>query len=82
MSTKKLSLRKHTPQGFDFPEDGRYGYQYGTGPGVGYAGGTCCGTPLLIYDKQTGKTIDIPDFTYFDEDPDQYMLAELVEYSD
>ena len=82
MSTKKLSFGKHTPQGFDFPEDGRYGYQYGPGPGVGYAGGTCCGTPLLIYDRQTDETIDIPDFTYFDEDPGQAELEELVEYSD
>jgi hypothetical protein len=69
---------KQGAKGFKFPGKGRYGYKYGTGPGVGYAGGTAAGTPLLIYDKQTGKTIDIPDFTYFDEDPDQYDLAELA----
>ena len=74
----KEAASKQGAKGFKFPGKGRYGYKYGTGPGVGYAGGTAAGTPLLIYDKQTGKTIDIPDFTYFDEDPDQYDLAELA----
>ena len=74
----KEAAGKQGAKGFKFPGKGRYGYKYGTGPGVGYAGGTAAGTPLLIYDKQTGETIDIPDFTYFDEDPDQYDLAELA----
>ena len=69
--------------GYEFPEGGRYGYKYDDDvPKQSFASGTAHTQPLLIYDKETGKTLSIPDFTYFDEDPDQDMLAELVFYSD
>ena len=61
------------PEDFDFPANGRYGYKMGGG-GTPYGTAGWRSEGLNIYDKVSRKIVSIPDFTYFDGEPDQEEL--------
>jgi hypothetical protein len=62
------------PEEFEFPADGRYGYKMGGGDASYGSHGQFNASGLNVYDKVSKKIVSIPDFTYFDEEPDQEEL--------
>jgi hypothetical protein len=60
--------------GFEFPENGRYGYSERGGNASYGSHGQFNANGLMVIDKETGKVVHHDDFTYFDEEPSQEDL--------
>jgi hypothetical protein len=76
-ASEEVVQSKGHPEGFEFPQDGRYGYAMGGGQGSYGGMGQFRSEGLSVYDKVSRKTVSIPDFTYMDEEPTQAMLKDI-----